>query len=133
MTKKYILKRQKNKEKIQHIIMYDKKLSFLLIPKGIFFLCLWEKSIMMMGNTNIFGDLWHHFSCVDGLDNELFTLYCVPSKETMSIIRIRLRKVIKCLGLNDFSQANSNNSHWVSFGGTQYSIRRFVIFSGKSH
>jgi hypothetical protein len=46
-------------------------------------------------------------------------LPCSPERNSVSIIRIRLRKVIKYLKLSDFSQTNSNNTHWVSFGGTR--------------
>ncbi len=44
---------------------------------------------------------------------------CSPERNSVSIIRIRLREVVKCLELNDFSQTNSSNTHWVSFGGTR--------------
>ncbi len=38
--------------------------------------------------------------------------YRVPLKRSsVSIIRIRLREVSKCLAFNDLSQSNSNNTH----------------------
>jgi hypothetical protein len=38
-------------------------------------------------------------------------LPCSPERNSVSIIRIRLQKVIKSLALNDFPQMNSNNTH----------------------
>ncbi len=48
-----------------------------------------------------------------------------PKRNSVSIIRIRLRKVVKLQALNDFSQTNSYYTHWVSFGGT----RLFLMIS----
>jgi hypothetical protein len=50
-------------------------------------------------------------------------LLCSPQRNSVSIIWIHLREVIKCLKFNDLSQTNSNNTHWVSFGETRYPIR----------
>jgi hypothetical protein len=40
-----------------------------------------------------------------------FTVLDPLSTSKKCIIRIRLRKVMKCLALKDFSQTNSNNTH----------------------
>jgi hypothetical protein len=38
-------------------------------------------------------------------------LPCSPERNSVSIIRVRLRKLIECLAINYFSQTNSNNTH----------------------
>jgi hypothetical protein len=75
-----------------------------------------QKVIKCLGLLNILFWKFEYYSlsCIRGK-----TVPCSPERNSVSIIRIRLREVIRCLAFNDFSQTNSNNTHWVSFGGTR--------------